>query len=80
MHTHHHMLELLDVVECTRSTTCLSFSMQRDLKAEEFRAGSGVASRWGAGLCLGEGALGGRGCVAGSDVVCEGGDGVGLRE
>jgi hypothetical protein len=33
------MLELLDVVECTRSTTCLSFSMQRELKAEEFGAG-----------------------------------------
>jgi hypothetical protein len=39
-----------------------------------------VASRRGAGLCLGEGALGGRGCVASSDAVCEGGGGVGLRE
>jgi hypothetical protein len=39
MHEHHHMLELLDGVECTSSTTCLSFSMRRELKREEFGAG-----------------------------------------
>jgi hypothetical protein len=41
------MLELLGGAKCTSVATCLSFSMQRELKAEKFEAGLQGGERGG---------------------------------
>jgi hypothetical protein len=41
------MLELLGGAKCTSIATCLSFSMQRELKAEKFGAGLQGGERGG---------------------------------